>query len=64
MPDLMISILAGVGWLFLCGVGITSYRLQWRQTVRVALVWLVIFLGLYVLVEWFQIALNTTSALL
>ena len=64
MADLMILILAGVGWLFLCGVGIASYRLQWRQTVRMALVWLVIFLGLYVLVEWFQIALNTTSALL
>jgi len=30
--------------------------------VKMALVWIAIFLGLYLLVEWFMIARNTTSA--
>jgi hypothetical protein len=63
-PDLLIPIVASLGWLMLCGAALASYRLQWSQMVKIALVWLAIFVGLYVLVEWFQTAQSTTSALL
>jgi hypothetical protein len=63
-PDLVIPIVASLGWLILCGAALASYRLQWSQMVKMALVWLAIFGGLYVLVEWFETAQNTTSALI
>jgi hypothetical protein len=63
-PDLLFPIVASLGWLILCGAALASYRLQWSQMVKMALVWLAIFAGFYVLVEWFQAAQNTTSALL
>ncbi len=63
-PDLVIPVVASLGWLILCGAALASYRLQWSQMVKMALVWLAIFAGLFVLVEWFQTAQSTTSALL
>ncbi|MDZ4137655.1 putative membrane protein [Porphyrobacter sp. MBR-155] len=63
-PELMLPIIASIGWLILVGAGLASYRLKWSQMVKMALVWIAIFLGLYLLVEWFMIARNTTSALI
>lgn len=63
-PDLVIPIIASLGWLVLCGVALASYRLQWGQMLKLALIWLVIFVGLYVLVEWFLVAQGTASALM
>ncbi|MBA3862606.1 MAG: hypothetical protein U0975_01095 [Erythrobacter sp.] len=63
-PELMLPIIASIGWLILVGAGLASYRLNWSQMVKMALVWIAIFLGLYLLVEWFMIARNTTSALI
>lgn len=63
-PDLVIPIVASLGWLILCSAVLASYRLQWSQMVKMALVWLAIFAGLFVLVEWFQTTQSTTSALL
>ena len=64
IPELMLPIIASIGWLILVGAGLASYRLQWSQLVKMALVWFAIFLGLYLLVEWFMIAHDTTSALM
>ncbi|MDT8279544.1 MAG: hypothetical protein RQ806_03225 [Erythrobacter sp.] len=63
-PELMLPIIASIGWLVLVGAGLASYRLKWSQMVKMALVWIAIFLGLYLLVEWFMIARSTTSALI
>jgi uncharacterized membrane protein len=63
-PELMLPIIASIGWLILVGAGLASYRLKWSQMVKMALVWIAIFLGLYLLVEWFMIARNTTSAMI
>ncbi len=63
-PELMLPIIASIGWLILVGAGLASYRLKWSQMVKMALVWIAIFLGLYLLVEWFMIARSTTSALI
>jgi uncharacterized membrane protein len=60
----MLPIIASIGWLILVGAGLASYRLNWSQMVKMALVWIAIFLGLYLLVEWFMIARSTTSALI
>jgi hypothetical protein len=63
-PDLLLPLVASAAWLILAGVGLASYRLKWSQMIKIALVWVVIFLGLYVLVEWFMIAQGTASALI
>jgi len=63
-PELVLPIIASIGWLILVGAGLASYRLRWSQMVRMALVWIAIFAGLYLLVEWFMIARGTTSSLL
>lgn len=63
-PEMLIPIIASVGWLVLCGVALASYRLNWSQMVKMALVWLAIFLGLYVVVEWFLTIQNATSVLM
>lgn len=63
-PDLLIPIIASLGWLVLVGTSLASYRLKWSQMLRLALVWLAIFVGLYGLVEWFMVAQGTASALI
>lgn len=63
-PDLLVPIIASIGWLILCGASLASYRLKWSQMAKMALVWLVIFVGLYVLVEWFLTVQGTASALM
>lgn len=63
-PDLILPIIASLGWLVLVGAGLASYRLKWSQMIKMALVWVVIFLGLFLLVEWFTVARNTTGALI
>ncbi len=63
-PDLLIPIIASLGWLVLVGASLASYRLKWSQMLKMALVWLAIFVGLYVLVEWFMIAQGTAGAVL
>lgn len=63
-PDLLLPIIASAAWLILAGAGLASFRLRWSQMVKMALVWVAIFLGLFLLVEWFMIAPETTSALI
>jgi hypothetical protein len=63
-PDLLLPIIASLAWLILAGVGFASYRLNWSQVIKMALAWLVIFGGLFLLVEWFMVAQNSASAVL
>ncbi|MBA4044486.1 MAG: hypothetical protein C0471_08730 [Erythrobacter sp.] len=62
-PDLLIPIISSIAWLVLCGAALASYRLKWGQMVKMALVWVAIFVGLYVVVEWFLFAQDAASAL-
>ena len=63
-PDLLLPIITSAAWLVLAGASLASFRLQWGQMIKMALAWLVIFLGLFVVVEWFLFAQGTAGALL
>jgi len=49
----IIGIVSLLGWLFLAGSALASYRLGWGQMARMALTWLAIFVGLTLLVGFF-----------
>ena len=63
-PELLLPIITSAAWLVLAGASLASFRLRWGQMVKMALAWVVIFLGLFVVVEWFLFAQGTASALL
>ena len=63
-PDLILPIVTSVGWLVLCCVSLASRRLPWSQVTKMALAWVAIFGGLYLIVEWFMVIRGTTSAVL
>lgn len=46
-----ISIVAMVGWLILAGSAMASFRLGWSKIAQLALVWLAIFAGLFVVAD-------------
>ncbi|NCP13216.1 MAG: hypothetical protein GW858_03505 [Sphingomonadales bacterium] len=60
-PDMLLPIVTTLGWLILCIAAVASYRLKWSQVVKLALIWLAIFLGLFLVVEWFTVAREATS---
>lgn len=62
--DLLLPLVTSAAWLVLVGSALASYRLGWGQMVKMALVWVAIFLGLYVIVEWFMVVQGTTSSLI
>lgn len=63
-PDLVFPIISSLGWLILCGVALVSHQLKWSQMVKMALVWLAVFVGFFLIVEWFLVARDTASHLL
>ncbi len=63
-PDLIVPIVTSLGWLVLCCVSLASRRLQWSQMIKMALAWVVIFGGLFLIVEWFMVIRGTASAAL
>ena len=63
-PDLLLPIVTSLGWLIVCVAALASYRMQWSRVAKLGLIWLSIFLGLYLIVEWFFVAQETTSAVL
>lgn len=63
-PDLILPIVTSLGWLVLCCVSLASRRLAWSQMIKMALAWVVIFGGLYLIVEWFMVIRGTASAAL
>jgi hypothetical protein len=62
--DMLLPIITSVAWLILAGFGMASFRLGWGQMAKMALAWIVIFLGLFLIVEWFMVVQGTTSGLL
>ncbi len=63
-PDLLLPLVTSIGWLVLAVSALASHRLGWGQIVRMALAWLVIFGGIFMIVEWFMFAQGTASSLL
>lgn len=63
-PELLLPLVSSIGWLILVGAALVSYQLKWSQMVKMALVWIVIFGGLFLLVEWFTMSQGTASTLL
>ncbi len=47
----VISLVAMLGWLILAGSAIASFRLGWGKLAQLALVWLAIFAGLFVVAD-------------
>jgi hypothetical protein len=48
----IVSMIGLLGWLVLVGGALASYRLGASQLVKMALVWLAIFVGGFVVVSW------------
>jgi hypothetical protein len=63
-PELMLPLVTSIGWLILAMSALASHRLGWGQTIKMALTWVAIFGGLYLVVEWFMIAQGTASSLM
>lgn len=55
----LISIVAMLGWLVLAGSAFASFRLGWGKTLRLVLVWLAIFVGLFVIADLMGATLPT-----
>ena len=55
----IISIVALLGWLILAGSAMASYRLGWSKMLQLALVWLAIFAGLFVVADLLGASLPT-----
>ena len=47
----IISIVALLGWLILAGSALASFRMGWGKMIQLALVWLAIFAGLFVIAD-------------
>lgn len=62
--DLLLPIILSIGWLVLAGSALASMRLGWSRMAKLALAWIAIFAGLFLVVEWFSLAQGTASALL
>lgn len=45
----VVSIISLLGWLVLVSMGFASFKLSWGKTAQLALVWLAIFGGLFLL---------------
>jgi hypothetical protein len=58
---MLVPIIASIAWLVLAGSTLASFRLGWSKLVKMALAWLVIFPGLFLVVEWFRAAQDTAS---
>lgn len=56
--DALIPLMAMIGWLVLVGSAVASYRLGWQRMLRLALIWAVIILGLFLVVNWLGIGLD------
>lgn len=62
--ELVLPLVASIGWLILAMSALASHRLQWSQLVKMALSWVVIFGGIYVIVEWFLYVQGSASSLI
>lgn len=47
----ILSIVVMIGWLILAGSALASFRLGWSKMLKLALVWLAIFVGLFLIAD-------------
>ena len=59
--ELLLPLVTSIGWLILAMSALASHRLGWGQLVKMALGWVVIFGGIYVIVEWFLYVQGSAS---
>ena len=55
----ILSVILMLGWLVLVGSALASFRLGWSKILKLALVWLAIFVGLFLIAEMFGARLPT-----
>lgn len=63
-PELVLPLVTSLAWLVLAVSAVASRRLGWGQMLKMALAWVVIFAGIFVVVEWFMFFQGTTAALI
>lgn len=61
---MLLPTISSICWLILAGAAFASYRLKWNEIVKMALVWVAIFSGLFLLVVWFMIARGDAATVL
>lgn len=59
--DLILPVIASLGWLILAASAFASFRLGWSTALRMALIWIAIFAGLFLVVQWFMTVRDTAS---
>ena len=62
--DLALPLITSLGWLILCGAALMSYRLRWKQFVKLALIWAAIFGGVFVAAGWIMASSNGAESLI
>ena len=62
--DVILPLVTSISWLFFAGLSVASFRLGWSKLARMALLWIAIFTGLFLMAEWFTTAQDTASTLL
>jgi len=63
-PDLVLPLIASLAWLALAMSALASHRLGWGQMVKMALGWVVIFAGIFMIVEWFHYVQGSAPTLM
>ena len=60
--DIALPLVTSLAWLIVAMSALASHRLGWGQLVRMALAWVVIFAGIFMIVEWFLYVRGSASA--
>jgi hypothetical protein len=60
--DIVLPLITSLAWLIVAMSALASHRLGWGQLVRMALAWVVIFAGIFMIVEWFLYVRGSASA--
>ncbi|MBA4008919.1 MAG: hypothetical protein C0486_09085 [Erythrobacter sp.] len=61
---MLLPLVTSIGWLILAMSSLASHRLGWGQLVKMALAWVVIFGGIFMVVEWFLYVQGSASSLM
>ncbi len=59
---IVLPLITSLAWLIVAMSALASHRLGWGQLVRMALAWVVIFAGIFMIVEWFLYVRGSASA--
>lgn len=59
--DLLLPVITSLAWLIVAGSALASFRLGWSRIAKMALVWVAIFLGLFLIIEWLMTAHSAAS---